>query len=198
MILVEQTQVPDGSLPVAELREHLHLGTGFAEDGLQDAVLLGELRAALAAVEGRTGKALIARDFLLVVQAWRDLAAQVFPVAPVTAVISVTIQDLAGGTVAVDPATYRLRPDTYAPSLVAVGFQLPVIPVGGSADIAFTAGYGMWSDVPADLRQAVMMLATHYYENRSASAMRTAELPMGVAEICRRHAPVRLTGARRL
>ncbi len=46
------------------LREHLRLGTGFGEDGLQDPVLAGFLRAALAAIEGRTGKALIARDFL--------------------------------------------------------------------------------------------------------------------------------------
>lgn len=198
MILVEQTLVPDGNLPMAELRDHLHLGSGFAEDGLQDAVLLGELRAAIAAIEGRTGKALLSRDFLLVINAWRDVARQVLPVAPVSAVTSFTIQSLTGGSEVIDPSRFRLRFDTHAPEVLAVGYQLPVIPVGGSADMLITAGYGLWAEVPADLRQAVLLLAAHFYENRSASVPRATALPLGVAAICRKHTPVRLTGARRL
>lgn len=198
MILVEQTQVPETDLPVAEFREHVQLGSGFADDGLQDAVLVSQLRAALATIEGRTSKALIARDFLLVNSAWRSLAQQVFPVAPVSAIQSLTIAGLQGDDTVIDPAAYRLARDTHAPALVSVGVSLPTIPVGGSADVVFTAGYGAWADVPADLQQAVFLLATHYYENRSASVTRSAHLPLGVVSICRRYKPIRLVGARRI
>lgn len=198
MILIEQTQVPDAALPVADFREHLQLGTGFADDGLQDSVLVAQLRAAIATVEGRTGKALIARDFLQVNSAWRSLGSQVFPVAPVTAIQSLTIVDLNDNATVVDGRAYRLRRDAHAPALVSMGLSLPTIPVGGSADILFTAGFGAWPDVPGDLRQAVLMLAAHYYEHRSAVEGRATALPLGVVTICRRYTPIRLVGARRL
>ena len=44
---------------------------------------------------------------------------------------------------------------------------------------------------------AVLMLAAHFYENRSASAEKGRALPMGVAAICARHKPVRLFGGGR-
>ncbi len=65
MNLSELSPVPQAELPVAQLKEHLRLGTGFADEAVQDGLLAGDLRAALAAIEGRTAKALIARDFLL-------------------------------------------------------------------------------------------------------------------------------------
>ena len=117
MILVEQTLVPDAALPVAEFRDHLQLGSGFADDGLQDAVLVPQLRAALAAVEAETGKALFERRFQHVVTAWRDLGRQVLPVAPVSALVSLTITDLAGGEEVIDAGAYVLRVDSHAPAL---------------------------------------------------------------------------------
>ena len=81
---------------------------------------------------------------------------------------------------------------------MSVGLSLPTIPVGGSADILFTAGFGTWAEVPGDLQQAVLMLAAHYYANRSAVETRAAALPLGVVGICRRYTPIRLVGARRL
>ena len=68
MVLTEQTAVPTAALPIQEFKDHLRLGTGFADDGVQDALAEGYLRAALAAIEGRIGKALIARDFLLLLE----------------------------------------------------------------------------------------------------------------------------------
>lgn len=73
MLLVEDTTIPTAVLPVADFRDHLRLGTGFADDGLQDAVLERHLRAAMAAIEARTGKILIARDFTWTLTAGRTL-----------------------------------------------------------------------------------------------------------------------------
>jgi uncharacterized phiE125 gp8 family phage protein len=167
MILTEQAAVPLAALPVAEFRDHLRLGTGFADDGLQDAVLEAALRAALAAIEGRTGKALYARSFLWALDAWRDLSRQGLPLAPVSAIQSLTIVDRFGVETLTDAEAYVLVQDTHRPALVSTGFLLPQIPVAGRAEILFDAGFGSaWADIPADLRQAVLMLAADYYERR--------------------------------
>lgn len=198
MMLIEQTQVPDTALPVAEFRDHLQLGSGFADDGLQDAVLTSQLRAALVAIEGETGKALLPRTYLYVVTAWWDQSCQALPVAPVSAIQSFTIVNLKGDADLVEAGSYRLRPDTHAPALVANAWSLPTIPVGGTAKIVFDAGYGPdWADAPADLRQAVLMLATHYYENRSAVGARSLPMPSGPAAIVARHKPIRIFGGGR-
>lgn len=197
MILIELTQVPDADLPVAAFRDHLQLGSGFADDGLQDAVLVPQLRAALSAVEARTGKTLLAREFKLVVTAWRDLARQVLPTAPVSSVDALMIVDLNETVETIPPAAFRLSPDAHTPALQSVSLSLPLIPVGGTAEIEFTAGFGNWDAVPADLQQAVLLMATHFYENRSAISSRQYPLPMAVASLCRRHTPMRLVGVRR-
>ena len=96
MMLVEETTIPDAALPLDVLKRHLRLGTGFAEDDLQDPVLIAFLRAAVSAIEVRTGKALISRGFLLTLTAWGDPSAQVLPLAPVTAITEVALVDRLG------------------------------------------------------------------------------------------------------
>ena len=198
MILIEQTQVPEAALPVTEFRDHLQLGTGFADDGLQDSVLVAQLRAAIAAIEGDTAKALLKRDFKYVVTAWAGTSRQKLPLAPADEILSLAITDLGGGTELLDPVDYRLVQDTHAPELRWMGWSLPLIPVGGTAEIVFAAGFASeWSAVPADLAQAVLILAAHYYERRSGGTRRDSEMPADVTAICRRHKPIRLLGGGR-
>jgi len=196
MILVELTEAPPASLPVAQLREHLRLGTGFADDGLQDGLLAGFLRAAIAAIEGRTAKALLERTFALTVTDWRRPDRQPLPLAPVSAVASVTLRDTLGAPTAVAAAAWRLDPDGTRPALVAASALLPQVATGGSATIEFDAGYGPeWDDVPADLGQAVMMLAAHYHDYRHDTALGSGCMPFGVTALIERYRPLRLSGA---
>ena len=194
MMLVEQTTVPSAALPVAQFKDHLRLGTGFADDGVQDDVLEAYLRAAIAAIEARTSKALISRSFSWTLTAWRDLASQVLPLAPVSAITALSIFDRLGAEEVIDASAFVLEPDLHRPRLVATGYTLPVIPVGGSAVIAFDAGFGPgWTDVPADLGQAVKMLAALYYENRGTHSGEAA-MPAAVTSLVARYRPVRLFG----
>lgn len=198
MMLTEQTTVPEEALPVTAFRDHLKLGSGFADDGLQDPVLVTCLKAAIAAVESETSKALISRQFNYVVSSWRDIARLDLPVAPVTEVVSFSVTDILGSSEAVEATSYNLLPDFYRPVVQARGWSLPVIPDGGTAEISFTAGFGpAWEDLPADLAQAVLMLATHFYDNRSALGDRTKLLPRGVSSLLRRYLPVRILGGSR-
>ncbi|MEG3662803.1 head-tail connector protein [Celeribacter halophilus] len=197
MMLMEQTQMATAALPVAEFRDHMRLGTGFDDDGVQDGALETFLRAAIAAVEGRTGKVLISRDFLYTLRAWRDLGAQVLPVTPVTAINSFVIVDRTGAETTIDAAKYMLEQDMQRPRLVSTGFVLPQIPVAGEARIAFTAGFATrWGDLPADLAQAVFLLAAHYYEHRHETAVGEALMPFGVRTLLERYRTLRLFGGR--
>ncbi|WP_417247691.1 head-tail connector protein [Celeribacter sp.] len=197
MMLMEQSQVPVAALPLDTFKDHLRLGTGFADDAVQDGVIETYLRAAMAAIEGRTAKALLQRDYAYSLGAWRDLGAQVLPVAPVSAITAFVIVDSAGGETLIDPARYMLEQDMHRPRLCASGFVLPSIPVGGKARIAFAAGFGAtWDDVPADLAQAVFLLAAHYYEYRHETATDRDVMPFGVAALTDRYRDMRLFGGR--
>lgn len=195
MMLSEILAVPQAALPIAEFKDHLRLGTGFADDGAQDALVESYLRAALAAIEGRIGKALFARDYLLSLNCWRWPDSQALPLAPVQAVGSVTVIDRDGVPDVIDPSRYRLERDSHRPKLVAEGTLLPGVPTGGTVEIVFTAGFGpAWADVPVDLGQAVFLLAAGYHENRHESGDRALALPFGVMALIERWRTVRTFG----
>lgn len=194
MMLIEETTIPDAALPVAQFKAHLRLGTGFGEDGLQDDVLKGFLRAAIAAVEARTGKVLIERAFGWTLNRWRDAAGQKLPVTPVQAVTAMTLVDAGGGETPVVPATFRLERDAECPLLRPVSGRLPSIPSGGSVRVSLLAGMAAdWGGLPADLGQAVLLLAAHYYEYRHETALGYGCMPFGVTSLIQRYRPLRLS-----
>lgn len=195
MMLVELNAVPNAALPVAEFSQHLHLGSGFADDGAQNAVLEAYLLAAMAAIETRIGKVLLQRDFSWNVTGWRTADAQSLPVAPVSAITAVKLLDQAGSETLVPASVYQLQKDSQRPKLAASGAYLPPVPTNGSAEIEFTAGFGpSWTDVPVDLAQAVLLLATHYYENRRGEGGQDAMMPFGVMALIETYRTVRLFG----
>lgn len=188
-MVTEIAPVADAVLPVTRLKDHLRLGGGFAEDQIQDGLLAGFLRAALAAIEGQTGKALLRRDFEWQITAWRDGRSEVMPVAPVVALIGIAQVD-AQGTETVAQA--NLRQDMQQPALV--GAPLPAVPEQGFVKVVYTAGYAVDFDhLPADLSQAVMLLAAHYYEHRNETALGSGCMPFGVSSLIDRYRPMRLT-----
>ncbi|EDQ04194.1 hypothetical protein DSM14862_01835 [Sulfitobacter indolifex] len=193
MMLIEETNVPDAVLPVAAFRTHLRLGSGFGQDGLQDPVLRSFLRAAMAAVEARTGKVLITRRFAFSLTFWRDAAAQVLPVAPVQEIARVALVARDGTETLVDPERYWLERDAQAPKLRSGTAALPRIPSAGAALINFDAGMGAdWDSLPDDLAQAVMLLAAHYYEYRDDTALGEGCMPFGVSSLIERYRRVRV------
>ena len=194
MILNELTTPLVSDLPVRELADHLLLGSGFADDGSQDPVLEICLRAAFSAIEARIGKALLTRRFSWQLTRWRNPSEQGLPVAPVTAIDAVLVVAGDGVETLVDPARYGLSADSTRPRLRGAGRVLPVIPEGGHVVIEMTAGFGIWTSVPADLRQAVLILAASYFENRSGAVRGANGMPFGVLALIEQHRAIRLLG----
>lgn len=195
MMLIEETAVPLSALPMAEFKAHLRLGTGFSDGDVQDPVLEGFLRAAIAAIEGRTGKVLIARAFSWTIWRWSAPDRQPLPVAPVSAVTALILRNPAVGQEVIAPELYWLEQDTHRPALRPRGALLPAIPSGGTAEVDFDAGMAAdWGGLPADLGQAVLLLAAHYHEYRHETALGGGCMPFGVSSLIERYRNVRILG----
>jgi uncharacterized phiE125 gp8 family phage protein len=195
MTLTELTTLPTAAFPVQAMKDHLRLGTGFSDDGMQDALIESYLRAAMATIEGRIGKIILLRRFKLTLQNWRNLDEQALPVAPVQSLISVTLVAADGALTEVEPARYRLVADMQRPKLVAAGILLPTVPNEGKIELVFDAGFGTdWGAVPSDLAQAVILLAAEFYENRNDQSQRSYGLPATVQMLIERWRTVRVLG----
>lgn len=197
MVLTEVSAPSLAALPVRGFAEHLRLGTGFADDGSQDAILELYLRAAIAAIEARVGRALLQRTFSLVVSCWRDPSSLALPIGPVRAIEALTLVEPDGSEAVADAETWSAIRDSQRPRLVGrFGRSLPKIPRAGHAEVRFSAGYGeSWDEVPADLRQAVLLLAAHFYENRCDSGSIAGTMPFGVLVLIEAYRTARLGGA---
>ena len=195
MLLTELTTISGGALPVQALKDHLRLGTGFSDSGMQDGLIESYLRSAMAAVEGRIGKVLMTRQFRMTLEDWRDASEQALPVAPVSAVVSVTLYNLVGAATVIAADRYRLIQDNHRPKLAAAGYLLPTVPTEGRIEVVFDAGFGAaWAQVPADLQQAVFLMAGHFYEHRNEFAEATPGLPYPVQALIERWRTVRVLG----
>ncbi|MEJ6398037.1 head-tail connector protein [Yoonia sp. 208BN28-4] len=198
MILVEETTVPLSALPLAVFKDHLRLGSGFADDTLQDDALETCLRSALAAIEARTCKVLFARDFLWTLSQWRDQTRQPLPVAPVEDVVTVTLVDRQGSETDWPAEFWMLERDGQRPHLCAERRGLPSVPNGGAVRIRIIAGFAQdWSGIPDDLARAVLLLAAHFYEFRYDSGGSASQFPQIVDSLIAPHRTVRLLGGRR-
>jgi uncharacterized phiE125 gp8 family phage protein len=195
MNIVEETSVPAEALPLQDFREHLRLGSGFPDDSLQDPLLESTLRAAIGAIEYRTGKALFRRGFVLRLEHWAPGGFQPILRGPLVQVSEVRLVAADGSERPVASATYKVVPDEFRAGLQALR-ALPDPTVGGHIEIRFDAGYGpSWQDVPESLAQAVMVLGAHFYETRGGTAH--TGLPMLVRVLIEAFRDLRLFGGRR-
>jgi len=193
MILTETAPLVAGQLPIAAFTAHLRLSQGFDNDGSEEGLIETYLRAAIAAVEGRTGQALIARGFRLEIGAWDGAGHLTLPVGPVGAIGAMSfVGDGADVVVAVDG--FCLAPGVTRQRLTAGdGGALPAIPSARTAVLTFDAGHGAdWAGVPGDLAQAVYLLAARYYEDRSGADARDAGLPAPVQALLAPHRVARI------
>ncbi len=194
MILIEEYQTHPNKLPIEHFKAHLHLGSGFSEDAVQDQVLEGYLRAAISAIEGRTGQALYGRDFEWSLGAWQSQDSQQFPLSPVRTIYEIKIVKSNGDEISFDVSQFQIVTDSMSPVLRSLSGSLPTIPEGGKAVVRMYAGSAeQWSDVPPDLAQAVLLMAAHYYEYRSDLSLSRGCTPFGVTALIERYRTIRIS-----
>ena len=164
MELTETAPLDAAALPTGELAGHLRLGTGFADDGLEMPAVQSAMRAGIAVVERRTGRVTIGRGFV-----WRPTRrAATVPLIPVASVDAV---EVVNGADRAPAGGWRLTGEWMS--------GLPC-PANGSVEVSMTLGFGAWEDVPADLRQAAILVGAAFYEARGGVA---PEMPAAAAAL---------------
>lgn len=169
---------------LAELRAHLRLDATS-----EDMMLTAFITAARAALEGETRRAFVAQNWRLLLDQWPG-AAVTLPLAPVASVTAVTLADVG----VLDPALYETALAGDAPRIVArSGWPMPARRIAGIA-VDFAAGYGDAAAVPAPLKQAVLMLAAHWFEHREPVSLgeNAAQIPLTVTALIAPYRRMRL------
>ena len=196
-MLIEETQISSAMIPIDRLKDHLRMGSGFADDSLQDTVLEGFMRASVAVIEGRIGKVLLQRNFSWTLEAWQSQNAQKLPTSPIESITALTVVDVNAASTLVPSNQYRLKRDLHTPALLGRQGGLPKIADSGYVRIEFVAGLASHFDhLPPDLAQAVLLLAAHYYQHRNEMGLEGASIPYGVSVLSERYRTLRILGGR--
>lgn len=183
-----RTVAPDETpVDVALLKEHLRLSSSD-----QANVLPLYLDAAVAWVETYTGRPLMRQTWRVTLPAFPDRTWLPYA-APFVAISSVAYYDTANALQTLASSVYTVPADE-EPASVRLAYAQTWPSVYDREDavsVTYTVGATAATDVPAPLRQAVLLLAGHFYENREAvlvSAI-SKEMEFTVTALC---APYRL------
>ena len=165
------TAISAEPVTVDEAKKRLHI------DGIDDdADLLTIISQARAHLEQRTGTRLAPQGLTVKCDCFDDLAR--LPTAPITAVASISYIDTAGNAQTLSNTVYELRADGLEAAIVLkYGQQWPGIQSGSRITIVLTAGY---TELPPDLKGALLLLVGHWYENREASISSVMEIPIPI------------------
>lgn len=157
---------PPAEEPVtlAEAKAHLKLDT---DD--DDTLVESLIAAARARAEWHTGRAFVRQGWTLWLDAWPYDGIVEIPLPPLVSVASVTTYAVDDTATVLDADSYRVDAVS-APGRLAIKNALspPVVTlrtIDGIA-IAYTAGYGEASAVPAAIKQAILCIVADLYANR--------------------------------
>ncbi len=175
------TEPNEEPISLADAKEQLRVVDMTEDDGYITALI----SAARRAVEDMTGRALIDTVFTLSAHDWA--ACYDLPRGNAHSITSLVYDDVNEAVQTVAAADYRLSKTASGISRLVMlsTFTEPDLFDEDYVErirITFTAGYGAACDVPQTLRQAVLYLVQHMYDNRSpiAVGVSVAEVPFTV------------------
>lgn len=137
----------------------------------EDAFVTQLIAGATKRIENWLGRPLIARDYRITLDCWPADQVISLPLRPVQSVDRVALVREDGSELVLGTASYRSDLSRGAERLYPVqGGRWPTLYLNRAGiNIDFRAGFGTAAtDIPADLRQAVLTLVAHYFEYREA------------------------------
>jgi len=137
------------------------------DDSAEDTLIATLIGAARMHVEGVTGRALLAQSWRVVLDDWPADRVVKLPVTPFMALTEITAFDAAGAGHDVPLAQFLREPDRLL--LPATVGGMPVLRERQGIEIDYVAGFGAEpANVPADIRQALLLLVGYWFEHRDA------------------------------
>jgi uncharacterized phiE125 gp8 family phage protein len=153
---------------LAEAKAHLRV-THSEEDALIGALIASARRV----TEARTGLSLITQEWLVLRDGWPEDGVIALPLAPVLSVEELAVFGEDDQKAVIEPSHYVVDAASRPARLMLRGSRIWQRPGRGlnGIGIRVRAGYGpAAANVPAALRQAVLMLVAHYYGVRGEEA----------------------------
>lgn len=178
-------------LTVAEAKAHLRIDASD-EDGL----IASLITTARLQVEAALGLALNAQQWVLLADFWPLNGIVELPVRPLQSVTEIRVRDGSGSASVVDPLHYTVDGAGDTPRIASrTGYwPTPGARLAG-IEIEFEAGFGAAAaDVPADIRQALLLLVGHWFEHRDPADadQLTGPVPAAVSSLLARFKVARL------
>lgn len=178
------TEPIEDPVTLQEAKDHLRVDIS-ADDG----VIRSLIQAARETAETITRRALITQTWNYILDVWPDSDRIKIPLPPLQSVSSITYKGTDGSTSTFAASSYIVDTNSEPGQVVlAYGESWPgtaLYPVGGIT-VQFVAGYGDDpQDVPQQIRQAMLLLIGHWYENRedSVGVGNVQRIPMGATSL---------------
>lgn len=164
MALVPTSLPATEPVSLAEAKLHLRV-----DHGDEDILILSLISAARLHLEHVLGRAFITQGWLYLVDDWPPGHSLNLPLAPVQSIVSVKVYDSDDVPATLSPSTYLLDGLSVPPRLVRRASNTWPRPgrIANGIEVSFVCGHGsLANEVPAPLRQAVLLLVAHWYEHR--------------------------------
>lgn len=175
-------------MPVSVSRVKSHLRVDFNDDDILIYDLVSAAVAYLDGWSGVLGRCMISQTWQFGMSGWAGCIRLPFPDV---ASVSIAYQDAADASQTVATAEYEIIQDELG-SFVRFkdAFSDPDLydDMQEPITVTLTAGYGGAGAVPTSIKQAILLLVAHWYENRaSVSEMRLEEAPMAFRALIEPH-----------
>lgn len=181
-----QTVAPASEpLTTAEAKAHLRI-----DDSADDGYIGNLITAAREYAESYTRRQFIDATYTWKLDSFPHCDEMELPVSPISSVTSITYTDSAGNTgQTLSSSIYDVDTDSETPRITLDPAENWPSTEAGRAHVVtvtFVAGYGSSaSDVPESIRQAMLILIGHWYENREAVVVgsNATRVPMAVESL---------------
>lgn len=171
--------------PVSLVEAKAHLRIDHTEE---DTRISGLIAAAREYIERQTQKALATRTYRLTVDSFPSVSDLRLDRGPVVSITSVVYDDEEGIAQTLDPADYVLDNVNEPGWLIPVADSWPAtISAVNAVRVDYVAGWAAGT-FPEDLKQGILLLVGHWYNNREAVTGETmSEPPHSVHRIIHNH-----------
>lgn len=173
--------------PVSLASARLHLRI---DDTADDDLITALIVAARQRFESVTWRSLITQTLVLRLDEWPADNCIELPRPPLVSVTSVQYTDEAGDTTTFASSNYLVSTAGEPGAIVlkaAAAWPSATLQAVDGVTVTYVAGYGDAANVPQIIKQALLMLVAHWYENREeivvAAGFTAAKVPLGAQSI---------------
>ncbi|HWV83774.1 MAG TPA: head-tail connector protein [Hyphomicrobiaceae bacterium] len=149
---------------LSEAKAHLRVDSSAEDTLIQSLIMASRLH-----IEAALDLALITQTWRVQFDRWPRSRSLNLPLRPVQSLTAVRVFDDADDDEALDTSTFILDGTAHPARLILSGRASLLQPTraANGIEIDFVAGYGdAPADVPQPIRQALLLLTAHWYENR--------------------------------